>query len=83
MGLEFKESYITRRLVSAVPQKSVLRPVLFDVCTGDLEEMTLIELSHDTNLDGFVAVFENRSGRRRGLDKLEEWNNRKFYKILW
>lgn len=83
-GLELKGSNITWRLVTtAVPLESVLRPVLFDVCIGDLEEMTMTALSRDTNLDWFIAIFEDRAGSQSSLNKLEEWNNRKFYEILW
>lgn len=56
---------------------------MFDVCIGELEEMTMTALSRDTNLDGFIANFEDRAGSQSSLNKLEEWNNRKFYEILW
>ena len=72
--------YFTWKLVtSEVLQKSVLRPVLFNICISSLEEeaeCTLIQFADNIKLRRTVNAPQDGAAVQRGLDRLDEWENR-------
>lgn len=68
------------RLVSGgVPQRSILRPVLFHIFINDWDDgagWTLSRFAADTQLGGVVDAPEGRAAVQRNLNRLERWVSR-------
>lgn len=66
-------------VTSEVLQKSVLRPVLFNICISSLEEeaeCTLIQFADNIKLRRTVNALQDGAAVQRGLDRLDEQENR-------
>ncbi|CAM5092187.1 unnamed protein product [Eretmochelys imbricata] len=65
----------SKGIMSGVPQRSVLGPVLFNIFISDLDngiESTLIKFADDTKLGGVANALEHMIKIQNDLDKLEK-----------
>ena len=68
-----------RKVLSGIPQQSVLGPVLFLVFIDDLEEGVMSEVlkfADDTKIFGRVDSEMDREVLQRDLDRLVQWSER-------
>ncbi|KAK4830773.1 hypothetical protein QYF61_013262 [Mycteria americana] len=71
-------------VMSGVPQRSILGPILFNVSFDDIDsgnEYTLSKSADYTKLSGAADMLEGRDTMQRGLDKLEEWAHMNLMKF--
>ena len=77
--------YSTWKLVtSEVLQKSILRPVLFNICVNSLEEeteRTLIQFVDSIKLRHTVNTLQDGAVIQSGLERPDEWENRNLMKV--
>ncbi|HSZ24591.1 MAG TPA: reverse transcriptase family protein [Cytophagaceae bacterium] len=65
------------KVVSGVPQGSVLGPILFKICINDLDEgikNIIKKFADDTKLMGMTGSIEQVNGIRENLRRLDEWS---------
>lgn len=66
-------------VASAVPQRSVLRPILLAVFINNLDdgrEWTPIKFGENTRLVGAVNIWAGRAGIQEEMDRLEKLGDR-------
>ena len=72
--------------MSAIPQGSVLGPVLFNIFVGNMDseiKCTLSKFADSAEPSGAVDMLEGRDAIQRDLERLERWdhaNRMKFSK---
>ncbi|PKU48920.1 rna-directed dna polymerase from mobile element jockey-like [Limosa lapponica baueri] len=73
-----------RPLISGIPQGSVLRPVVFNIFVGNMDngiERALSKFADNIKLCGVVIMLEGRDGIQRDLDRLETWASANLLKF--
>ncbi|PKU49556.1 rna-directed dna polymerase from mobile element jockey-like [Limosa lapponica baueri] len=66
---------VGRRVISGIPQESVLGPVLFNIVV-DMDsgiDLTVSKFFDDSKLFGVFDMLERRDATQRVLNRLERW----------